>query len=263
MGTVYKLDFASGKSYVGITTRSVAHRLGQHRGAAKRGDAALVYRAWRKYGEPSVFIIEEDVPAHELLSAEAQYVNLFDTQRPKGYNSTPGGDAVAAKQPEIRKKISDTLRGHKLSPETRAKIGAAHRGRTLPAEQRAKIGATHQGMKRSAEARANMSIAQRGRTLSAEHRAKIGAAHRGRKLELSDVDRAFRSVAALGRQHTEESKRKIGAAHKGKIIPAEMREKLAAANRGKKASAETVAKMKTTWARKAMLKTTKEFWCVN
>lgn len=258
MGTIYKLDFASGKSYVGITIRSIKHRVGQHRHAAARGDQALIYKAWRKYGAPTVVVLEENVPTQELLNAEVQYVDLFGTLRPRGYNSTPGGDAIAAQQPEIRKKISETLRGHRLAPETRAKIGAAHLGRSLSAEHRANISAAHRGKKRSAEACANMSKAQKGRTLSAEHRAKIGNAHRGRKENLSEIDRAFLSVTAQNRRHSEEAKRKIGAAHRGKTIPMEMRKRLAAANLGKKATAVAIMKRKIAWAFRLARGTTKE-----
>lgn len=88
MGTLYKLDFEDGKSYVGITTKTIAHRFNAHACNARTGRRARLYAAWRKHGEPrlTVLAVLED---RELASTEIRAIAAYGTLAPNGYNMTP------------------------------------------------------------------------------------------------------------------------------------------------------------------------------
>lgn len=127
---------------------------------------------------------------------------------------------------ELRKKISDSLRGRKSSEETRAKISAASRLHVHTDEAKAKI-----------------SAANRGKVVSAEARAKISAANQARK-----------AAGYVPATLTAEQREKIGAAHRGKVMSEQTRAKLRAHNVGKKKSPQAIAKQKATWKAKRIAK---------
>ena len=91
MGILYKLDFPSGKSYIGITKRSVLGRFNSHRVGAGARNATLVSTAWRKYGEPHLVILAI-VENYLLFETEKKAIAIFKTFAPQGYNLTCGGD---------------------------------------------------------------------------------------------------------------------------------------------------------------------------
>ena len=76
------------------------------------------------------------------------------------------------KSDETRRKMSESLKGHKCNEETKRKISDANKGKI-----------------RSEEQRNNISTSLKGRTLSEEHRRKIGEASKGRKYTLSEETR--------------------------------------------------------------------------
>lgn len=89
------------------------------------------------------------------------------------------------KDPEHRKKISESQKGKTLSDETKRKLSEAHKGKTCSDETRRKIAA-----------------ARKGKTMSAEHRKKIADALKGKPRG----------------PMRDETKRKIAAAKKGKPL---------------------------------------------
>lgn len=82
------------------------------------------------------------------------------------------------KSDETRRKMSESLKGHKCNAETKRKISDANKGKI-----------------RSEEQRNNISTSLKGRTLSEEHRRKIGEASKGRKYTLSEETRKKMSEA--------------------------------------------------------------------
>ena len=209
MGYIYKLTFASGKAYVGMTTRPLEHRLYLHRFHAERADYGnrLVYNAWRKHGEPTVEVVEE-VPDNQLASLEIRYIAEFGTLTPGGYNLTAGGEATlgykhteesravmkAKRKLQVFSESSNQKRREKMLGNTHAK-GRTGRREPLDEATKEKIRATlmvrHPG---------------RGVPLSAEHKAKIGAANKGRKPSREAVERA--AALKRGVKHSEERKAK-------------------------------------------------------
>lgn len=186
MGTLYKLTFANGKEYIGITRSTMARRFYDHKKAARNGSYPYaIYTAWRKYGEPilSVLAVVEDA---DLCDAERRAIKKFNTKAPHGYNLTDGGEGVVGK--EVTQATRDKLRAANLgkiqSPETRAKRSLSLTGRPVSAETRAKIGAAN-------------AIRSKGKTHSLETRAKIGALSKGRTHAVSEA--VFLQSAGMSR----------------------------------------------------------------
>jgi hypothetical protein len=167
MGCLYQLISPSGKSYIGITMKTVGERFEWHRKDAKHKgrDHKALYRAFAKYG-PENFQLRELVRANDwlyLCLLEKKVISAFGTKSPLGYNLTDGGDGVAGmceetaerhrentrvgtkiawdrvdhkqaqsvarSDPEYKKRQADKTRASKLweRPEYREKTLAAHR----------------------------------------------------------------------------------------------------------------------------------------
>lgn len=166
MGQLYMLDFESGKSYIGISSKSAEVRLRSHLKAVNGGAATLLCRAWRKYGDPVLTVLAE-VEDSELFEAEKRAIVAFKTKTPNGYNTTDGGEGVI---------------GYEHTDEARANIGRAQRGNTnasggkgkvISVEQRNKIAESSKGRLFSAETRDKISAAGRGRVISDEAKANM------------------------------------------------------------------------------------------
>jgi hypothetical protein len=182
---VYRLDFASRKSYIGVTIRQLAVRVRAHEKSAQYGSTDAVHCAWRAYGPPSVVTLAI-VERHMLVETEQRAIEVFGTLAPLGgYNMLPGGDvAISTQPPEMIERMAATKRGLKLSAEHRLKISEglkrSARKWVVSQEARDKIAATLRGRKHSAEARANMSASKRGFKRTLDHQAKLAATLRGR-----------------------------------------------------------------------------------
>jgi len=230
-GILYRLDFASSKSYVGITQVSLKKRMQTHACQARAGSDYLVHRAWRVHGTPRATVVAI-VSNEDLLETERRAVDVFGTMMPAGYNMRPGGGyspmtdpLVAARNTEARKrsggfaKMAAALRGRKLTEEQKA----SYRGIPKSEEHRAKLAAAQLGRKASVEARAKMSATRSGLVRSAEAIAKTAAALRGRKRpEISGDNAPMRRPDVAARN---------GLARRGQKRSAETRARIAAAMR--------------------------------
>lgn len=179
-GTVYRLEFPNGKSYVGITEVGAATRYAGHRASVKAGSSLPVHNAWRKYGEPSLQILDV-VPVSELLSREVELIELLGTLAPDGYNATPGGDFNPSKLECVNRKRAEASRGRPMSEAARAALLRANKGRKLSDEHRAALSAAGKGRPKSAEHRKKISEALKGRKVPEEAVRKTADALRGRK----------------------------------------------------------------------------------
>ena len=153
MGTLYKLDFANGKSYIGITTKSAETRFAQHRKSSVKGSRLAVHCAWRKHGEPALttLAVLEDA---DLAAAEIRAIKVFNTLLPNGYNTLEGGQMSPLLNKSVAAKVSASMVGNKSSV-----------GRSLSDEHKAKIGASSRGRK-----------TMLGKTHSEEHKLRLSAA---------------------------------------------------------------------------------------
>ena len=125
----------NGKNYIGQTIKKLDVRIKTHKRDSKRFDY-LFYRAINKYGFNNFsWKILYIVPIDKLDIAEVCAIYSFGTYG-NGYNSTRGGDDNPMYNPISAKKVSEALRGRKLSFETRMKISKANMGNKLPARSK-------------------------------------------------------------------------------------------------------------------------------
>lgn len=232
MGCVYRLEFASGKSYIGITRQTIVKmRFWRHAADTRNGKQAAVNCAWRKYGEPS-FTVLAVVEDHQLADTEIRAIRVYGTRAPDGYNITEGGECPAMAA-ETRRKLSTIQLGKKrgpLSDETKRRISEANKGKKRTPEQCARIAAGVAGKPRP--------------PCTTEHRRNLSAAKLGKTKAQPPC--------------SDETKKKISAANKGKSIPPEQRARISATLtgrpniklRGVSLSVEHRAKLKAAWARR-------------
>ncbi len=188
----------NGKSYIGITTRTLSRRWYEHC-FVPNSCGQLLNKAINKYGKDA-FIIEAIASARtleDLKEVEKQLIEQHQTKVPNGYNLTYGGDGVFGYKfsEEQKKRNGDSNRGTKASEETKAKMRVVHSG-----EKNGFYGKNHteETKRKNAEAHIGKQ-AMLGKTHSEETRKKISEALTGQ-----------------GRPHTEEAKKKISLAHIGK-----------------------------------------------
>lgn len=90
MGYLYKLDFSSNKSYIGITNqKTIRGRINGHRFCAKNNPKYPINHAWGEYGEPKVKILAI-AEGKFLLELERKAIIAYKTLIPGGYNSDLG-----------------------------------------------------------------------------------------------------------------------------------------------------------------------------
>jgi hypothetical protein len=135
---VYQLACtATGKSYVGISSRALDTRWLEHCARAMNGarpDSRL-YNAMRKHGldgwtrQVVATVDTED----EARAAETAFIRKLDTFA-NGYNANEGGNGSLIVSAQTRQRIGDGRRGKKVGPEGRARMSAACKARTAQPE---------------------------------------------------------------------------------------------------------------------------------
>lgn len=232
MHTLYQLTFATGKVYIGQTTRPLRTRMVAHRQAVKADSRLPVHCAWRVHGEPQIEVIGTFKTHEELHAAEVDAIKTMNTQCPNGYNITIGGDTAPSKNPEVAAKIAAKALGRKhknperfvevtkklwQDPEYREKVSAGLKAAWTPemraaASERSRNRAgTYKHSEEtkakisnrvvSDETRARMSASALGKVISAETRAKMSAASKGRsyggKYEEARIAKAAEGARAV------------------------------------------------------------------
>lgn len=137
--TIYKhTNKMNGKVYIGQTCLPVNERW--KKGEGYKG-CDYFYHAIQKYGWDNFEheIIASNLTKEEADEMEAALIIELDTRNhEKGYN-LKGGGSHGSYSLESRQKISDSLKGRKLSEEHKRKIGEAGVGRTHSEETKRKI----------------------------------------------------------------------------------------------------------------------------
>lgn len=148
---VYKLTFASGKSYIGQTTRTLHTRLMQHRQSTRNNSQLAVHCAWRAHGDPSISVLIECGSQQELHDAERRLIAEHDTLSPNGYNVSHGGDTAPSCSPEVAEKIRQKATGRKKSAEANQRASEIAKQKWADPEYRAKVSSSLKASFASAE----------------------------------------------------------------------------------------------------------------
>jgi group I intron endonuclease len=151
---IYKAtNVITGKSYIGQTINSISNRISQHKRGYRRG-VSYFYNAIRKYGWNSFewSVLCECDTKEELDEMEYHYIQQYKmiygvynlreggSTGPYGHKRNDMvGDNNPAKQPNVRKKISDALKGTKrpdLTEYNKKRYGKSYK--EMYGEKRAK-----------------------------------------------------------------------------------------------------------------------------
>ena len=144
MGYIYLVtNKVNGKRYVGQTQRiDIETRWRDHK-REKPAVGSYLYAAYKKYGivnfkfQIICICFDEDCNRYE-----EEYIKKFNTMRPNGYNLKTGGNNSKLSEesrqlmikriresmtPEVRKKISETHKGKKISEEHKKSLSMHHK----------------------------------------------------------------------------------------------------------------------------------------
>jgi hypothetical protein len=169
MGTLYKLDFSSGKSYIGITECSAEKRFLQHQKSATAGLRFPVYEAWRKYGAPKLSTLAI-LESYDLGATEIRAIKAFGTLAPNGYNISEGGERSPMHHPDAKKKVSEKMLKLWQDPAQAEIYALGMQGNS-----------NRKGQPNSAKHNALVSAALKGKPFSESHKAALSKAWVARK----------------------------------------------------------------------------------
>ena len=109
MGLIYKLNSPSGKSYIGMTLRTMEQRMKEH--VRRDSGCTFLVNAINKYGFDSftkeILWEGEDYQTPEM---ERLMISKYDTLAPNGYNLRSGGGKGERASIELSKKLSKVQR---------------------------------------------------------------------------------------------------------------------------------------------------------
>jgi len=155
MGIIYKFTSPSGKSYIGQTKRDIEKRKREHFKCP--GSCILLESAIKKYGDKMEFEILVEVNDQHLDKYETQFINVYNTLEPNGYNIRTGGSAALHS-----KESCERMRIAKLGVKNH-NFGKPRSDTTKLAISEAKSGKKHHFY---------------GKTFSEDHKLKLSKSHK-------------------------------------------------------------------------------------
>ena len=168
---VYKItNTVNGKSYIGITTKSINARWRSHLVQMRLGNERTLYKAMRKYGHDKFTVqqIDSAVSIDVLGELERRYIFHFNSFGSGGYNMCAGGAGPLGMShtEEAKRKMSEaSKRRPPDSPETREKKRLAMLGNRIPDASVAIRAEKLRGQKRSEYQKLNISQGRIGKGL--------------------------------------------------------------------------------------------------
>lgn len=210
-GIIYKITcVASGKSYIGITTRDLKSRWKGHIDSARdrREWHRAIAAAIRKYGADQ-FTMEHIASAFNeegLCATERELILQENTLSPHGYNLSSGGEGLFEPSQETIERMRNSHLGKKQSPEVIAKRTSWQKGSKRSKESTEKTRLAQLGTKRkswgkhSEESRKKMAEAAKKRDPSyyAYLKAPEAKAKRAERMRQLWADPTFRRKHASG-----------------------------------------------------------------
>ena len=218
-GYVYCLRFRSTQFYIG-SSKNPEQRLIGHRKScfSKKPNNKFMARVWKKFGEPTLYIISK-VPLALLQQEEQKFIDLvFGKEGCLNLNphaDRPIGWKGRVHSEETKAKMSASRIGRVHSEEVKAKMSASHKGKVHSEEAKAKMSSSHKGKVHSEEAKAKMS-----KPKSPETRAKMSTAQKGHSV-------SEETKAKMSKPKNPETKAKMSAAQKGKVFTEEHKARMA------------------------------------
>ena len=183
----------NGKRYIGITCNNPQTRWRNGYGYVNNKH---FFRAIQKYGWHN---FSHEILYTRLSKAEAEVLEVkiiaeYDTANPAyGYNIELGGNGTEKFTDDIKKKISDSLKGHYVSEETKKKISKSNSGKTSPKKGRK---CTPEEIKKNSLSHLGQKPWNKGKVWSKEEKAKFG----GKAVKCVELNKVFRSAHEAGEE---------------------------------------------------------------
>jgi group I intron endonuclease len=178
----------TGKKYIGMTQKTLNHRVKQHINNTKRDYkvSKKFYNSIKKYGIENFIIgIIEECNINLLSEKEKFYIEKYDTYK-NGLNSTLGGEGVS---------------GWKHTKETKDKIKKSRKKQIITEEHKEKL----RKHKHTEEWKKQQSERMKGREVKCETRLKISERQKGKKRKpITEEQRKKKSEKLKGRPKTKE-----------------------------------------------------------
>lgn len=131
---IYKASFPNGKSYIGVTCRSLSKRKVEHISKVRSGSKLYFHNALRLHKDAVIWeVLAETSSYEEALVLERKFIKEFDSIK-NGYNLTEGGEGTA---------------GLKFSEQQLRRLSESHKGYKMPESQKAAIGLANSGKRKS------------------------------------------------------------------------------------------------------------------
>jgi hypothetical protein len=204
-----------------------------------KGSGKRIYsRKGRPCGTPKdasrIIFLKQNLTEGEAFEHEAYMIAVFgrkDLGTGILYNQTNGGDGSsgAIRTPEVREKISQTMKGRTFTQEHLRNLSVSRRGRGISEAAKRKISIANKGRVLSEETKRKMSESHKGEIFSEERKENIRKAKTGRSTSLKGktyeeiygeayVDMVKkRKESQTGRKLSEETKQKISESQKRRL----------------------------------------------
>lgn len=177
----------NGKIYIGITCQKPENRWRNGNGYMnnKYFFRAIQKYKWHNFSHEILYANLEKAEAEQL---EIDIIKEYDSTNPsKGYNIALGGNGTEKFTDDIKKKISNALKGHEISEETKQKISkskigkkSSKKGCKLTSEQIEKNRMSHLGQVPW----------NKGKIWSKSEKARFG----GKAIKCVELNKVFRSA---------------------------------------------------------------------
>lgn len=186
-------NLCNGKKYFGITSQLPKNRWKEGKGYINN---QYFFRAIEKNGWDcfSHDILKSGLTKEQAEKLEIALIAQNKSNDPKyGYNIENGGNSTEKFTPEIRKKISDALKGHKCSKETRERISRSKFG--IPSKAKGRK-ATEEQIEKNRKSHIGQKPWNLGREWTEEEKAMCG----GKAVLCVETNRVYRSAHEASRE---------------------------------------------------------------
>ena len=198
---IYKItNLVNGKYYKGMHSTN-------NLDDGYKGSGSAILKSFKKYGKKNhkIEILEFCENREQLEKREREIVNLDEVKNPNSYNLAVGGNGGYFQwTDEQKKKISDALKGRKISKEVRENMSRGQKGRIHTEETRMKIGNANRGNKNG----------MYGKVVSEKTRKKLSEANKGHTRKHNEITKKKISESLKGHSISEETRKKLSLAAK-------------------------------------------------
>jgi len=216
-GKIYKIsNNFDEKEYIGQTWCDLEKRFRVH--CSPSSSCLKLRNSIQAHGKDNFtieLIWEGECTQEKLDEYEIEFISLFKTLSPFGYNLKEGGMG-GRHSLESRQRMREASTNP--SQETRMKRSIALTGRIVSDETRIRLRESHIGHKPTDETRQKLSIAGKGRALTLEHRTQLSEIRKG--IIFSDEHKSNLSKSQRGRVVSEETRIKMSASQKARRLKA-------------------------------------------